>query len=108
MTQNGKEVEKEIDTRAAASLNSKTVFDQLQSTVNLSPLKTEQVKFHTYTKVEIEVLGSTSVTVQSRANTATVVKRDDPSLIGLDWLAKLQLDWKAAHCQLISLFKTGL
>ena len=77
------------------------MYDKLQSSAALPPLKTEQIKLRTYTGEEISVLGSISVTVQSETCTCTlpllVVEGDSPSLIGQNWLTELHLDWKAVH-----------
>ena len=91
----------EIDTGASLTLISKATNDKLQSPTTLPPLKTEQIKLHTYTGEEIRVLGSISVTAQSETSTCTLplmmVEGDGPSLIGRNWLTELRLDWRAVH-----------
>ena len=58
-----------------------------------------QIKLRTYTGEEINVLGSISLTAQSETCTSTlpllVVEGNGLSLIVLNWLTELRLDWKA-------------
>ena len=57
-----------------------------------------KVKLQTYTGESIKVCGSTLVSVEHNGQTATllliVTAGSGPTLLGRDWLAALQLDWK--------------
>ena len=101
LTISGTQVEMEIDTGASLSLISKATYDKLQSSATLPPLKSEQIKLHTYTGEEINVLGSVSVTARSETSTLTlpllVAEGVGPRLIGQIWLTELRLDWRAVH-----------
>lgn len=101
LTINGMQIEMEIDTGASLSLISKATYDKLQSSAALPPLKTKQIKLHTYTGEVISVLRSISVTTQSEICTCTLplleVEGGGPSLIGQNWFTELHLDWKAVH-----------
>ena len=96
----------EIDTGASLSLISKATFDKVQSSAILPPLKSEQIKLRAYTGEATSVLGSVSVTAQSKTCTCTlpllVVEGGGPSLIGQNWLTELHLDWRAVHAICLS------
>ena len=96
----------EVDTRAEVSIISedtyKTVFPELQ------PAKSN-VLLKTYPNVVMKVVGELPVKVQYGKQTETltliVVSGSRPSLLGRDWLQKLQLDWQKM-CHQISSFSS--
>ena len=59
------------DTQKRRSLISKDTYDKMHSSATLPPLNSEQIKLHTYTDEEVNVLGSVSVTAQSEICTYT-------------------------------------
>ena len=87
----------EIDTGAAVSIISEKTHASLSHLQKLS-LQPTQVRLRTYTGESIPVLGELSVNVTCQGTSHTlhllVVKEDGPSLIGRNWLAMIQLDWK--------------
>ena len=87
----------DIDTGVAVSIISEKAYASLSHIQKLS-LQPTQVKLHTYTGESISVLGELSVNVTCQGTSHTlplfVVKEDGPSLIGRNWLAMIQLDWK--------------
>ena len=86
----------EIDTGAAVSI----ISDRTRTSPYLEklPLQPTQVTLRTYTGESIPVLGELLVIVTCQGTNHTlpllVVKEDGPSLIGRNWLTKIQLDWK--------------
>ena len=88
----------DIDTGAAVSIISENTF--LNSDfLKCLPLQATQARLRTYTGQGIEVVGEISVKVEASGQSHTlpllVVKTDGPSLIGRNWLCKLQLNWKS-------------
>ena len=85
----------EIDTGAAVSLISETVWKKEFPQVR--PIQTNVV-LQTYTGEPIPMVGKIIVHVsygnQSDHFSLYVVKGDGPSLLGREWLRKLTLDWK--------------
>ena len=88
------------------------MYDKMQSSATLPPLKSEQIKLHIYTGEEINVLGSVSVRAQTETCTCTlpllVVEGDGPSLIWRNWLTKLRLDRRAVHAISLSHLLEGI
>ena len=88
----------EIDTGAAVSIISENTFSN-SDFLKCLPLQATQARLHTYTGQGIEVVGEISVKVEASGQSHTlpllVVKTDGPSLIGRNWLCKLQLNWKS-------------
>ena len=91
----------EIDTGAAVSLISEKTYKTQWSPQFQPTLKASNVRLHTYTKESIEVLGSIPVEVtykrQKKSLSLLVVAGEGPSLLGRDWLAELQLDWRELY-----------
>ena len=91
---NGQSVAMEVDTGAAVSLMSETMWLQLSPRESLveSP-----VQLRTYTAQPIRVLGQALVEVNYQTyqgkHTLTIVGGDGPALIGRDWLQHIRLDW---------------
>ena len=87
----------EIDTGAAVSLINETTYKSSPFLSEL-PLQSLMVQLRTYTGETISVTGEILVKVQSGRQSHTlpllVVPGQGPSLLGRNWLLKLQLDWK--------------
>ena len=87
----------EIDTGAAVSLINETTYKSSPFLSKL-PLQSSMVQLRTYTGETISVTGEILVKVQSGRQSHTlpllVVPGQGPSLLGRNWLLKLQLDWK--------------
>lgn len=88
----------EIDTGASLSLVSETTYQRWWPRKRLLPTT---AKLRTYSGENLSVLGTLLVQVNHKGQNATlsliVVKEDGPSLLGRDWLNKLQLDWQEVH-----------
>ena len=87
----------EVDTGAAVSLINESTYKS-SPFLKTIPLQSSTVKLRTYTGEKIAVTGELSVKVQSGSQVHTlpllVVPGQGPSLLGRNWLLKLQLDWK--------------
>ena len=87
----------EIDTGAAVSLINETAYKSSPFLSRL-PLQSSILQLRTYTGETISVTGEILVKVQSgrqsHALPLLVVPGQGPSLLGRNWLLKLQLDWK--------------
>ncbi|CAG2226134.1 unnamed protein product [Mytilus edulis] len=87
----------EIDTGASVSVISQETCKQVFGSDN--SLEKSPCSLRTYTGEKIDMLGKRNVTViynsQSVDLPITVVKGTGPSLMGRDWLLKLQLNWKS-------------
>ena len=87
----------EVDTGAAVSLINENTYRSFPFLKRL-PLQSSTVQLRTYTGEKIAVKGEISVTVQRESQSLTlpliVVPGQGPSLLGRNWLLKLQLDWK--------------
>ena len=85
----------EVDTGAVVSIISdkNNIPDLQKLTLQPSP-----ATLRTYTGETISVLGELLVKTEHNAQNATmpllVVQGDGPGLIGRNWLAHIQLDWK--------------
>ena len=94
----GHHLSMEIDTGAAVSIISDRTRTSLPYLEKL-PLQPTQVTLRTYTGESIPVLGELLVNATCQGTNHTlpllVVKEDGPSLIGRNWLTKIQLDWKS-------------
>ena len=95
---NGKELSMDIDTGAAVSLISETVYKRLLQTGGTIAMEPSNTKLRTYTGEHIVVLGKATVTVKYKEQTKQlplhIVGGNGPSLMGRDWLAELTLNWK--------------
>ena len=93
---NQQPVEMELDTGAARSVMSETVWQRLFSTYSL---RKSSVILCTYSKEKLSVLGEMEANVsyeeQQAQLTILVVKGDGPTLLGRDWLSLLRLNWKS-------------
>ena len=92
----------EVNTGASVSLISKDTYDKLwPSSATAPPIQKSNVLLRTYTGEKLDVVGSVSVDVCYKEQTAhlplTVVVGSGPSLFGRDWLLHLTLDWKSPY-----------
>ncbi|CAC5398917.1 unnamed protein product [Mytilus coruscus] len=91
------EINMEIDTGASVSVISQETYKQVFGSDN--SLEKSQCSLRTYTGERIDVLGKRNVTVTYNSQNVdfpiTLVKGTGPSLMGRDWLHKLQLNWKS-------------
>jgi hypothetical protein len=96
-TINGVDVTMEIDTGASLSLISEKTYKKIWPKKSAPKLQPTRVNLWTYTREKIEVLGKINVMVEINNQKVSldlmVVKGDGPSLLGIDWLQKLKLDW---------------
>ena len=87
----------EIDTGAVISIISQDTLKRFFGSEE--PKLTHTGKLRTYTGEELGVLGKTTVSVMYNNQSAnlpiTVVRGTGPSILGRDWLAHLNLDWKS-------------
>ncbi|CAC5400803.1 unnamed protein product [Mytilus coruscus] len=94
---NNTEINMEIDTGASVSVISQETCKQVFGSDN--SLEKSPCSLRTYTGEKIDVLGKRNVTniynSQSVDLPITMVKGTGPSLMGRDWLHKLQLNWKS-------------
>ncbi|XP_049512746.1 uncharacterized protein K02A2.6-like [Dermacentor silvarum] len=92
----GTPVEMQIDTGAAVSIISESVFSSLSCVQ--PPVKT-RLQLRTYGGAPLEIVGQAEVPVVYREQRKTlpvvVVPGRKPSLLGHDWLAELRIDWKS-------------
>ena len=94
---NGQRLKMEVDTGAVLSVISQRDWNALFPTVKLKPTR---AVLRTYTGQHMKVLGEISVRVQYCHQTVealplVMVREDGPCLLGRNWLACLQLDWKS-------------
>ena len=91
----------EIDTGASVSLISQETYKKLWPTPQRPRLQPSARKLRTYTGAELDVQGSLTVDVtygsQQHTLPLLVVAGTGPSLLGRDWLLKIQLDWRTLH-----------
>nr|XP_055046280.1 LOW QUALITY PROTEIN: uncharacterized protein K02A2.6-like [Misgurnus anguillicaudatus] len=94
---NGASLRMEIDTGASASLISEETYEKLWPTAQSPALSKSSIKLRTYTGEIIPVVGAMAVNIaygsQEAGARLLVVKGAGPSLLGRDWLSKLQLNW---------------
>uniref|UniRef100_A0A452HWT6 CCHC-type domain-containing protein n=1 Tax=Gopherus agassizii TaxID=38772 RepID=A0A452HWT6_9SAUR len=94
----GKPIRMELDTGAAVSLVSETVYkEKLQHL----PLKATKTVLKTYTGEAVPMLGTIDVKVELNGQAAKlplfVVRGNYPALMGRSWLGKIQLNWAEVH-----------
>ena len=98
LTVDGREMTMEVDTGAAWSLVSKSMYQKIWHT---RPLKPSLVNLRTYTGEAVTVLGTAEVEVvykdQVNKLPLLVVDGNGPTLLGRDWLACIKLDWSAIN-----------
>ena len=91
----------EIDTGAALSLISKTTYSQLWPEGRAPTLEKSPIRLRNYTGEELKQVGKAVVKVcvenHEEVLDLLVVEGSGPSLLGRDWLSKMQLNWKEIH-----------
>ena len=96
-TINGVDVTMETDTGASLSIISEKTYKKVWPKKSAPKLQPTRVNLWTYTREKMEVLGKINVMVEINNQKVSldlmVVKGDGPSLLGIDWLQKLKLDW---------------
>ena len=95
----GVQVDMEVDTGASVSLMSESTFKRIWPQRSLEP---SQVHLRTYLKEPIPVVGCTQVNIEYNTQSCSkmpllIVAGAGPTLLGRDWLATIQLDWKGIH-----------
>ena len=92
------DLEMEVDIGASLSIISEATYQSLWAAEIRPPLKSTDIKLHTYTKESLQVLGSIEIEVmykdQSKCLPLLVVRGNGPSLLGRNWLAELGLEWQ--------------
>ena len=88
----------EIDTGASVSVMSQSMCQQL---FGRKKLEKTSIQLKTYINEQLKVMGQLMVQVRHGKEEAclplVVLEGSGPSLIGRDWLSRLQLDWQAIH-----------
>ena len=96
LTLNGKPLTMELDTGAAVSLVSSTLFHSLLPESELTP---SAVPLRTYSGERMQVVGVVEVDVTYGTLRATlplyVVEGTGPSLFGQNWLEAIRPDWES-------------
>ena len=92
---NGVPIQMELDTGASISLISTHVWEQ---SLNKIPLETTGMVLKTFTRERLEIRGQVMVNVtyqgqETKQLPLLVVEGSGPSLFGLNWLRKIQLNW---------------
>ena len=90
----------EVDTGATLSVISESTYSRVWGDTP-PPLATSAAKLRTYTGEEIPVKGALEVEVshasQRKKLSLIVTRGDGPSLLGRNWLAELQIDWRGVY-----------
>ena len=98
VTLDEKVLDMEVDIGVSLSLISESTFKSLWTASSAPTLQKMEIKLHTYTGEEIEVLGSVAVTAAAKGQQAHVplllVAGSKRSLLGHDWFTIVCLDWK--------------
>ena len=98
---NNCDLEMEVDTGASLSIISEVTYQSLWTAEFKPPLKTTDIKLHTYTKESLQVLGSIEIDMiykeQSKCLPLVVVGGNEPSLLGRNCLAELKLEWQELY-----------
>ncbi|XP_029551127.1 uncharacterized protein K02A2.6-like [Salmo trutta] len=93
----GKQMRMEVDTGASASVISEETYKQKWGSRQVSALTPAGIRLRTYTGETIPLLGALEVNIAYNSQEARarllVVKGNGPSLLGRDWLNKIQLSW---------------
>ena len=91
---NGSWIRMEVDTGAVVSIVSECTYRGLRSVT----LKKSRVFLRTYSAEPLVVLGEADVEVQYKGQPLKlrliVVKGDGPSLMGREWIRRMEIDWK--------------
>ena len=96
---NGTSIEMQIDTGATMSIMSRSVYSSLWKVS--PPLERCDMTLKTYSGVQLPVIGKTYVLArykgQSEQLPLLIVENSGPTLLGLDWLQHLRLDWSEVN-----------
>ena len=91
----------EIDPGAILSLIIKITYSQLWPEGRAQKLEKSPIRQCTYTGEELKLVGKAVVKVcmesQEEVLDLLAVEGSGPSLLGRDWLSKIQLNWKEIH-----------
>lgn len=101
LTVQGRQLEMELDTGASASLISEKTWRELWGESRV-PLRPTTARLLTYTGEQVSVKGELEVAVIDESGQRfvlplLVVAGNGPSLMGRDWLSKVQLNWREVH-----------
>lgn len=92
----GNGVSMELDTGAAVSVISETLYQKHLSHLKLQP---SSLNLRTYSGEKVSLLGEIRVPVKYGSQEETlplqIAKGDKPSLFGRNWLEKIRLDWQS-------------
>ena len=101
VTLNNVETPMELDTGATLSVMSETTYKSLWEPDARPNLEPSSACLSTYTGERISVLGQITLNVsyqqQNRRLPIQVVPGKGPTLLGRDWLEKIQIDWHGIH-----------
>ncbi len=93
----GTAVVMEVDTGASLSIMSYSFFCWTWPTNCSANIKSSEAWLHTYTREKIAVKGAVDVQVNYEKQEVnlvlTIVEGERPTLLGRDWLRRLQLNW---------------
>ena len=91
----------EVDTGATLSIISQNTYETLWADGKIPLLQPSGARLRTYTGEEIKVMGNLEVDVklngQEERLNLLVVEGNGPSLLGRDWLRKIELNWSQLH-----------
>lgn len=98
---NGVKLTMKIDTGASLSLISEATYRQTWPSGSIPPIQPSSSNLGTYTGERIQILGKKEVRVQINQQLAhlnlEVVRGQGPSLMGVDWLECLHLEWNRIY-----------
>ena len=94
---NNADLDMEVDTGASVSIISEDTYNRLWPDKQQPSLQKSTITLRTYGGEQLSVKGSLAVDVQYKDQKAhlqlVVATGQGPSLLGRDWLSKIQLDW---------------
>ncbi|KAL2088270.1 hypothetical protein ACEWY4_015169 [Coilia grayii] len=117
---NGARLKMEVDTGAAVSVISESLYKRRFRSLKLSPAN---CVLKTYSQESLKLMGKFTAKVKCKEHTkkleVLVVKGKGPALMGRDWISQLKLDWSRVHrvapetvedvcARYTSVFKPGL
>ena len=95
-------LEMQVDTGASVSVITYDCYCKTWKKGSRPALKPSRVRLKGYSGNEVKVKGECTVIVSSQGTELSlpliVVDTVGPNLLGLDWLAKIPLDWKELFC----------
>ena len=98
----GKTLLMEVDTGATLTVISETTFQEHWRNTTRPKIKATKDRLRTYTGQYVKILGVITVRVRARNGVQhdlqlVVVPDGGPSLLGRNWLSRLELDWGEIH-----------